>query len=77
MHAWAGIPENSVVRPSFIDGNLNTMEYLRHVTNCDCSSPAINYLLPSAYDLAFQPHSAPPQYNVFVRTFFHQKFQER
>ncbi|KAG8257023.1 hypothetical protein J6590_057092 [Homalodisca vitripennis] len=75
LSVWAGILENSVIGPFFIDGNLNGPQYLgmlqRNIV------PAIYNITQGIYDPFFQHDGAPPYYDINVRTFLDQVFPER
>lgn len=78
LNVWAGIFNDQIVGPFFIDGNLDGPTYLQLLE--DAVIPRVVHLIEEDeedFDPIFQQDGAPPHYALAVRAYLDYEFPER
>lgn len=76
VNVWAGILNNSIVGPFFIDGDLNAAKYLDMLRNQII--PRIREIAGDNFEQTwFQQDGAGPHYAIIVRNFLNNQFHRR
>lgn len=75
LNVWAGIFNNRVIGPFFIDGSLTGQKYLDLLQNDIIPAIMINGQVP--LNVWFQQDGAPPHYDRNVRNFLNLTFTNR
>lgn len=76
LNVWAGILNNQIIGPFFIEGNLTAARYLEMLT--DQIIPAVQAANNGQInELWFQQDGAPPHWGVNVRHYLDQTFPQR
>lgn len=77
INVWAGILNDQIIGPFFIEGNLDGPTYLRLLQ--DSVVPRINELVEANEELypVFQQDGAPPHFALAVRQYLDRTFPER
>lgn len=76
LNVWAGIVDDTIIGPFFIDGNLNAQTYEQLLRNEIV--PAIQAVKGDDFiNTWFQQDGAPPHYGVNVRRFLDETFNAR